>query len=132
MTDRIEKGGTPGVGRASGPSRNSGVVTQNFSRSEGSPPCVDDDGNFSVDDLSAGSVTGDTARAAYACHERANSSIGWTLPLSAALRASKYLSRAWLFFRRLVEPQVNIDLPSFTISTSAIRRACLPLPFGNG
>ena len=52
-------------------------------------------------------------------------------PLSAALTASRYRGRASPSLTRFAEPQENIGRPSFMASTSAIRRACLPLPLGN-
>jgi hypothetical protein len=65
-------------------------------------------------------------------HERANVRRGWMSPLSAALMASKYLVRGSPSLTRLAEPHVNAGRPSFIAITSAIRRACLPLPLGNG
>ena len=65
-------------------------------------------------------------------HERAKSRSGCISRLSAARTASRYLVRAVLSFTRFAAPQVNVGRPSFMTSMSAIRRACLPLPFGNG
>ena len=65
-------------------------------------------------------------------HERANSSSGWMSPLSAARWASKYRARASPCVMRSLEPHVNAGPPSFIMSRSAMRRACLPLPFGKG
>jgi hypothetical protein len=62
----------------------------------------------------------------------ANLRSGWRSPLSAALIASRYLLRASPSSTILAEPHVNAGRPSFIASTSAINRACLPLPFGNG
>jgi hypothetical protein len=69
---------------------------------------------------------------AHADHDRAKARSGWMSPLSAAFIASRYLVRASPSFTGLAEPQVNDGRPSFMTSTSEIRRACLPLPFGNG
>jgi hypothetical protein len=65
-------------------------------------------------------------------HDRAKLRSGWMSPSSAALIASRYVVRASPSLTRLAEPHVNADRPSFIAIRSAIRRACLPLPFGNG
>ena len=65
-------------------------------------------------------------------HDRANLRRGWMSPLSAALIASRYPVRASLSLTRFAEPQENVGRLSLMASTSAIRRACLPFPLGNG
>jgi len=65
-------------------------------------------------------------------YDRENWRRGWMSPLSAVLITSRYLLRASPSLTRLAEPQVNAERPSLIASTSAINRACLPLPFGNG
>ena len=63
--------------------------------------------------------------------DRAKLRSGWMSPSSAAPIASRYVVRASPSLTRLAEPHVNADRPSFIAIMSAIRRACLPLRFGN-
>ena len=65
-------------------------------------------------------------------HERAKMSRSFMSPSSAARIASKYFARASPALTRSLAPHVNEGCPSFMTSKSAIKRACLPLPFGNG
>ena len=73
-----------------------------------------------------------TSIAPHMAQDLANSSNRRMSPVSAAFMAAKYLVRATPGLTRSVEPQVNAARPSFIKRRSAMRRLCLPLPFGNG
>jgi len=65
-------------------------------------------------------------------HERAKVRRSFRFPASAARIASRYFVRASPALTRSLAPHVNERCPSFVTSKSAIKRACLPLPLGNG